>query len=272
MSAVRKWILSTSSNSQAPDPAWPEHRHWFVGAAVGLALLIALQLASSAGDGTPELRLAASSGAINAQVVDADHRILILNANSPRDARAVIGRLNQPWETRPATVIVGADRGNAEALWEAIQRLEPHQIIVAGAPGDSVIWSAIERHAREHAIDISYLDDVTMIALDTLTLALYPPADGPGTGRSSYVEVMLSESRAVVGLAGLPRQGRYRVIASEDLPRTGLWGDLLVSTPGSPTPAVGRSIVLNPGERIDAALEPDRIRISGRPARTLQGR
>ena len=241
-----------------------------VGVAFGLALLITLQLASSAGDSAPTLRLAATSRAINAQIIDGDHRILILNAASPRDARSVIGQLNQPWEARTATVIVGADRGNAEALWEAIQRLEPRQIIVAGAPGDSVTWSAIERHAREHAIDISYLSAATTIALDAAMVDLHPPVEDGNGSAGSYVEVKLFESRVVIGLGGLPRQGRYRVIASEGAPGPNLWGDLRISTTGGFVAPVGRSILLGPGDRIDASLERDRIRISGRPARNLQ--
>ena len=263
--------MSTSRNSQPHDSAWPKRRHWIVGAAFGLALLISLQLASGAGDDAPTLRLAATSRAINAQIVDGDHRILILNANSSRDARSVIGRLNQPWEARTATVIVGADRGNAEALWEAIQRLEPRQIIVAGAPGDSVTWSAIERHAREHAIDISYLSAATTIAVDTMMVELHPPVEDGNGSAGSYVEVKLSESRVVVGLGGLPRQGRYRVVASEEAPGPNLWGDLRVSTTGGSAAPVGRSILLDPGDRIDASLEPDRIRVSGRPARSVHG-
>lgn len=168
-------------------------------------------------------------------------------------------------------MIVGADRGNADALWEAIQRLEPRQIIVAGAPGDSITWSAIERHARQHDIAITFLGRATAVALDTLTVEFHPPVDGTSVVAGSYVEIELSESRILVALGGLPRHGRYRVIVAEEAPGPNVWGDLRISTTSGPPDQVGRSILLGPGDRIDATLEPERIRISGRPARNLSG-
>lgn len=236
----------------------------------GLALILGLAWLTTAGAATPELRIAATNRAVSAQLVDGEYRVLILNARDPRDARAVIGKLAQPWEPRPSTIIVGADRDNASALWEALHRVEPRQIIVAGAPGDSTDWSAIERHARERQIQISYLERPTAIELDSTTLTISPPIDAGPISNPSFVEIGRAESLIAIELAGLPERGRYHLSVSAEPPGPHIWSSLAVTMNDSSPSGSGRTILLSPGERIDAVVEPDRLRIQGRPARDLQ--
>ncbi|CAN5529544.1 hypothetical protein BH23CHL2_BH23CHL2_11320 [soil metagenome] len=270
MSAARKLISSTSRSSPAHNTVWPERRHWFVATTVGVALIIGLTWLTTAGAGTPELRIAATNRAVSAQIVDGEYRVLILNARDPRDARAVIGKLAQPWEPRPSTIIVGADRDNASALWEAVHRVEPQQIIVAGAPGDSTDWSAIERYARERQIQVSFLEKPTAIKLDSTTITVSPPIDAGSISNPSFVEIGRSESLIAVELAGLPQRGRYHLSVSAEPPGPHVWANLAVTMDDSTTSGRGRSILLRPGERIDTIVEPNRLRIQGRHARDLQ--
>ena len=125
--------------------------------------------------GAPEMRIAATDRALSTLIVDGDNRVLILNANGPQDARSVIGTLSHPWETKPSTIIVSADQDNVEALWEALQRLEPRQLIVAGAPGADPDWLVIERHCQESGIDVSYLEFETEISVALLNMTIVPP-------------------------------------------------------------------------------------------------
>jgi hypothetical protein len=212
------------------------------------------------------MRIAATDRAVSTLIVDGENRVLILNANGPQDARSVIGTLSRPWEAKPSTVIVSADRGNVEALWEALQRLEPRQLIVAGAPGANPAWLAIERHCQESGINVSYLEFETEIPLAELKLTIVPPEQNSQQPAGSYVKIKYGTVTAAVELSDLPESNRFHLIVSNDTGPHDPWSDLLVATTRADESNAERTISLEPGERIDAVLAPDEIRIQGRPA------
>lgn len=265
----RKSTSSISSRSQRPSTVWPERRHWAVGAICGLLLAAILIWPVVGGSQSPEIRIAGTSRALSVLVVDGDARILLLNANGPQDARSAIGTLNRLWESEPSIIVVGADRKNGEALWEALQRLRPRQLIVAGAPGGEPEWIMIERYCKDAGIEISYLEEQAAIQLPSIKLTIMPPdsaRDAP-----SWVEVQSGTISAAIGLGGLPDIGRRHLAITDARNSTGTWSDVQVLAGQSRGGESGRSIGLGPGERINVILEPDRIRIQGRPAHDALG-
>lgn len=202
-------------------------------------------------------------------MVDDELRLLILNARGPQDARSVLGLLSQPWEAEPTAIIVGVDSNNVEALWEALQRTSPAQLIVAGAPGDDDRWLAVERYCREQGIRISYLEHATEIVLPALTLVTIPPVTNGDRSTTSYTRVESGQITIGIGLGGLPDVGRFHLTASAEPPDGTLRSDLHVFL--SRNQDDGGSIGLSTGDRINVTVDSDRLRISGRPANDFDG-
>ena len=263
MSEAQKSTSSTCNKSLHPSFIWPRRRHWIIGGvcAALVAALVTWTLADSSA--TPEIRVGGTERAVSALLVDGDDRILILNANGPQDARAVIGILSPPWEAAPSTVVVGADRVSPAALSEALQRLQPRQLIVAGAPGADPDWVALERFCRATGITVSYLDHEVEIALDAVTLTIVPTRNTA----PSHLRVAFGATRVAVGLGGLPvGAGRFHLAISDRQFAPGSWSDVVVTSDSGDGAPAGRAIILRPGQRIDALIEPQRVRIQGRAA------
>ena len=270
MRAALKSTSSTSSRSRHPSTSLPTRRHWLIGGLFGalLALLIAWMTTGNAG--TPTIRVAGTERALSTLIVDGNNRVLLLNARGPQDARAVLGTLSRPWEPEPATVVAGADRDNAAAIWETLQRLRPRQLIIAGAPGADPAWNTIERYCRESGIEISYLEHRADIELPSVTVTVVPPDST--NEEPSYVLVATGDVRAAAGLGGLPPSiGRLHLAVSSDARNVGVWSDVWI-TPGARPERLtaAPAIRIDPGERIDALLEPTKIRLQGAPARGFE--
>lgn len=236
-----------------------------MGAVLGV-FLIWLQVSPS--DDASGVRVAATDGALSAQIVDGETRILILNASGPQDGRSVLGKLNRPWEARPATVIVGADRQNiVEALWEVVQRLEPGQIIVVGAPGADTDWALLERYCRDHDIDLRFLDSETILDGPTVAVKIVPPLEDASSGTGSYVEISRGNMSIGVELGSAPSGSRYHLIVADGAVPDAVWRDLQVTTNREDNPAGIHAILLDPGDRIDIRIQDDALAIRGKAAK-----
>ena len=261
--AELKSISSTSRSFRLPDRYRPVRRHWIAGIACASILTIAAFWIAEQRASQPEIRVSATDQAISTQIVDGRQRILILNARGPQDARSVIGRLNRPWEPKPSTMIVDANRRHiAEAVWESIQRLPLQQIIVAGAPGDDPAWTTIDRHCRDHNIDLRFLDNQTTIRLESLQLMIHPPDDGSGFG-GGFVDISSGPLVVTIAMSGVPVHGRRHVIVGDRLPAESAWSDLSVVGESDFSELRARRMVLPVGDRIDIDVGIDQIRIEG---------
>ncbi len=242
----------------------PTRREWIAGALCACVVAIMLFWSNVGSASSPELRIAASDGALSTLVIAGDQRILIMNAMGPQDARATIGLVRRPWEPEPTALVVSIDRNNGEAVWEALQRTEPAQLIVAGAPGDDALWSSIERYCRDNDIALSYLNAETEIALDTLTLTILPPRDTDQSNHASFARITGNDTAIVVGLGGLPATGHYHLAIGSDEPPVRMRSEVALFASRNTT--LPGAITLAPGESVRVRVDGAKLRIAGRPA------
>jgi hypothetical protein len=211
--------------------------------------------------GVPQIRIASTGDILTTQINDGDQGILIATTTGANDARAALGVLNRPWERRPSVVVAPASEAVAVGLLEAIGRLTPDRVIVAGAPGDSAAWAAIERFCREHSIDISYLDAAATVELSHLTLTIVPPRVSISSPGPAYVVVSRGELTIAIALSGLPEDARFHVaVSSARGPAT---ADLVIAPEVQNGTPVGKLLVAERGRRVILLVEDSRIRARG---------
>ncbi len=265
--------MSISNRSNHHSALRLAKRHRVAGLVAGLAVAFSIFWGTMVRPSFPELRVVDSGNSLSVEIVDGPHVILITNASSPTRARAALGTFNRPWEPKPNVVISDSRDNVAGGLWETLQRAEPEQLIVLGAPGDSADWARIERYCRDRGIDVRYLDQPVTLELDALSLTLLP---GPNTGRgfqNSHLLVANGDVHIAVELGGLPSTGRFHVIVAGDELPVGVSTDLEVVPSGRPDPSErDRRLLVEQGRRVVLVLEPDRIRVRGGSLETATDR
>ncbi|MEX1158369.1 MAG: hypothetical protein WEC79_05505, partial [Thermomicrobiales bacterium] len=141
-------------SAAAARPTVRRHEWLLAGVAALLAFVVPMSVVGWLADPDPELRVLETSGRLSTLIVDGDARILVINTGDREAAGAFLGRIAQPWEGRPETVVAPADDDAAIGLWEALQRLEPASVVVAGIPGADPLWAAIDAECARRRIDL----------------------------------------------------------------------------------------------------------------------
>ncbi|MEX2425312.1 MAG: hypothetical protein WD401_00975 [Thermomicrobiaceae bacterium] len=113
----------------------------------------------------------------------ADSRILVGAGASRSHSADLIGRTTRPWDREIDLLIIpGWDDHHAAGALGLLERESVSSVAVAGLPGDSPIWTLLERESQESNVPIRYLDGSHFLELNdstTLTLAaLARSADG----------------------------------------------------------------------------------------------
>jgi len=164
----------------AARPAIRRHEWLLAGLAALVAFVVPMTVVGWLDNPSPEVRVIASPTSLSAVVIDGDSRILIVNTDDREGAGAMLGRIARPWEPRPTTLISPSDDDAAIGLWEALQRLDPTTVIVAGVPGANQLWSEIDAECNRRGIDLRYVSDRVLLSTDRLDLTVFgAPPDQP---------------------------------------------------------------------------------------------
>jgi hypothetical protein len=243
-------------------------REWLVaGIAALIAFVVPLSIVSWLDHPEPEIRLLASVERISALVVDGDARVLIANSDDREEAGAMLGRIAQPWEPRPRTIVAPSDARGALSLWEALQRLDPATVVVAGIPGADPLWAAIDAECSRRNIELRYISDRATISAGRLDLTIFgTPADVDG---GSGVVIRRGNVNVVAAFDAIPPPvpGQVLIYNGDPAPAS---PDLLVSTDDAPR-TVEHSELLVTGRRYARlVLDQEAVRVFGGVLRTPQ--
>lgn len=228
-------------SAAAADPSIRRHEWLLAGIAALIAFIIPMTVVGLLDNPEPEIRVLETSDRLSSLIVDGDARVLVINTDDREAAGAFLGRIAQPWEARPQTIVASSDDGAAIGLWEALQRLEPSTVVVAGIPGADPLWAAIDAECTRRRIALRYVSDRAAIATARLDLTVFgvPPETDGGRG----VVVRRGNVSVVIALDGVPPPVDAQAlifngdpspatpdlqVTSDDAPRTPLQHELLV--------------------------------------------
>jgi hypothetical protein len=236
-------------------------REWLLaGIAALIAFVVPLSVVSWLDHPEPEIRLLGSVQHISALVVDGDARVLIANSDNREEAGAMLGRIAQPWEPEPRTIVAPSDETGALSLWEALQRLDPETVVVAGIPGADPLWAAIDAECSRRGIELRYVSDRATLSAGRLDLTIFgtPAEVEGGTG----VVIRRGNVNVVAAFDAVPPSvpGQVLIHKGDPSPAT---PDLLVSTDDTPR-TVEHSELLVTGRRYARlVLTADEVRVFG---------
>lgn len=235
---------------------------WLVGISSALLVLLALlAVAEARSDPRAEIRVVPTGSRLSAEIVDGTHRVLIINATQPADARSALGRLGRPWESQAATLIAPADDLAAVGLWEAIQRLEPRQVFVIGVPDGGTTWSAIDQHAREQDIDLRYVSQDAVLTLDELTLSLFPPSSV--TSRDPAVVARHGNVNIAFALGSVLPKIPTQLVVTAGIPSAPTSAALLITGRTPPGPRSQPTMQIDSADRLVIHFDGHRVQLTG---------
>jgi hypothetical protein len=211
-------------------------------------------------DPAPEVRVLAGPKRLSALVIDGDARVLILNTNDREATVALLGRIAQPWEATPTTLVAPASDDAAIGLWEALQRLEPASAIVAGIPGADPLWSAIDAECARRGIDLRYISDRALLEVGRLDLTIFgtPPEQAGATG----VVIRRGDVNVAVAFDAvpLPVEAHALLMNGDPAPAT---PDLLVTSDDSPRLPKQHELLVGELRYVRLVIEDDAVRVFG---------
>ncbi len=250
-----------------PEPASIRRREWVLaGIAALLAFTIPMSIVGWMDDPEPELRVLETVSNLSALVVDGDARILVINTGDREAAGAFLGRIAQPWEARPTTVIAASTDDAAIGLWEALLRLEPSTVIVAGIPGADPLWAAIDAECARRQIDLRYVADRALVTTDRLQLTIFGNPPGAGSGRG--VVVRRGDVNVVIAIDGTPppADGQTLIFNGDPSPAT---PDLLVTSDDEPRRPRQHELLVDDLHAVRLVIGENAVRVFGGLLRPL---
>jgi hypothetical protein len=247
--------------SQPAASGRPRRLEWLL---AGLAALVVFTVPMTVigwlDNPAPEVRVLASPERLSALVIDGDARVLIVNTDDREGAVALLGRIAQPWETKPVTVIAPAEDGAAIGLWEVLQRLDPVSVVVAGVPGADPLWSAIDAECARRGIDLRYISDRASLPIDRIELMVFgvPPEQAGTPG----VVIHRGDVSVAVAFDATPPpvEAQALVLNGDPAPAT---PDLLVTSDDSPRSPARHELLVGDLRYARLVIEEDAVRVFG---------
>lgn len=217
-------------------------REWLLaGISAFVVFLVPMTVVGWLAESHPEVRVLDTADTLSALIVDGDARVLVINTDNREAAGALLGRIAQPWEPRPTTIIAASDDDAAIGLWEALQRLEPATVVVAGIAGADPLWAAIDAECVRREIVLHYVSDRVLLSTERLELTVFgvPPGSDHGRGvvvRRDDANIVIAlddvppsvDSHALVFNGDPPVSSTEVLVTSDDAPRTPLLHEILV--------------------------------------------
>jgi hypothetical protein len=241
---------------------WSARRHeWLLAALAALVVFIVpMTVVGWLDDPAPEVRVLASPQRLSALVADGDARVLILNTNDREATVALLGRIAQPWEAKPTTIIAPASDDAAIGLWEALQRLEPASVIVAGIPGADPLWSEIDAECARRDIDLRYISDRALLPVDRLELTIFgtPPEQAGATG----VVIRRGDVNVAVAFDAVPPPVEAQALLLNGDPAPAK-PDLLVTSDDSPRLPERHEVIVGDLRYVRLVIEDGAVRVFG---------
>ncbi|HEX5165846.1 MAG TPA: hypothetical protein VFV93_10665 [Thermomicrobiales bacterium] len=254
-------------SAPAADPAIRRRELVLAGIAALIAFVVPLSVVSWLDDPEPEIRVLASSERLSALVIDGDARVLIANSDDREEAGAMLGRIAQPWEPEPRTIVAPPDEGGSLSLWEALQRLEPATVVVAGIPGADPLWAAIESECNRRNIDLRYVSDRATLSTEHLDLTVFgtPPEAEGATG----VVIRRGEISVVAAFGSIPPPVPGQVLIFNGDPSS-TTPDLLVSSDDAPHSVQHNELLVTGRRYTRLVLTTDDVHVFGGTLRLPQ--
>jgi len=243
--------------------ARPEiRRHdWLLAGIVALvAFIIPMTVVGWLNDPQPEIRVLETDEQPSTLIVDNDARILIINTSNREAAGAFLGRIAQPWEPQPQTIVATSSEDAAIGIWEVLQRLEPSSVVIAGIPGADPLWSAIEAECTRRQIDLRYISDRSTIATDRLNLTIFGTPPETETGRG--IVVRRGHVSVVIALDTTPPQldAQALIMTGDPAPAT---PDLQVTSDDSPRTPKHHEVLVKDLHAVRLLIDEDAVRVFG---------
>ena len=234
---------------------------WLLAALAALvAFVVPLTVVGWLDKPEPEIRIIASPERLSTLIVDGDARILIVNTDDREGLGAMLGRIAQPWETRPATIIAPASDDIAIGLWEALQRLEPATVIVAGTPGADPLWAEIDAECARREISLTYVSDRASLATDRLTVTIFGALPDQPAARG--VVVRRGDVNVAMAFDPVPPPVNAQAVIMNGDPSP-LTPDLLVTSDDNPRNPQRHELIVGNLRYVQLILEEDAVRAFG---------
>jgi len=236
------------------------HEWALAGIAALIAFVIPMTVVGWLDDPEPELRVLETDTALSTLIVDNDAHILVINTGNREAAGAFLGRIAQPWEDRPTTIVAASTDDAAIGLWEALQRLEPSTVVVAGIPGADPLWAAIDAECARRQIALRYVTDRATVSTDRLQLTIFGVSLETDSGRG--VVVRRGAVNVVVALDGTPPPvaGQALIFNGDPSPVT---PDLLVTSDDEPRTPRQHEVLVNDLHAVRLVIEETTVRVFG---------
>jgi hypothetical protein len=256
-------------SGRAARPTIRRHEWLLAGIAALVAFVVPLTVVGWLDDPQPEIRVLGTDQRLSTLVIDGDSRILIVNTDNREAAGAFLGRIAQPWESKPQTIVASASEEAAIGLWEALQRLEPSSVIIAGIPGADPLWAAIEDECTRRQIDLHYVSDRATITTDRLSLTVFGAPPEIDTGRG--VVIRRGPVSVLVALDAVPPrvEAQALIFNGDPAPAT---PDLVVTSDDSPRTPSHHEVLVGDLRAVRLVIEEDVVRVFGGVLRPPKGR
>ncbi len=241
-------------------PSIRRHEWLLAGITALVVFVVPMTVISWLDDPQPEIRVLETSGRLSALIVDEDSRILIVNTHDREAAGAFLGRIAQPWESQPRTIVASSDDGAAIGVWEALQRLEPSSVVIAGIPGADPLWSAIEAECTRREIDLRYVADRAFVAMHRLNLTIFGSSSGSEAGRG--VVIRRGGVSVIVALDAVPPpvEGQTLIFNGDPSPAT---PDLVITSENSPRTPPRHEVLVDDRSATRLVIDEDAVRVFG---------
>ena len=241
-------------------PTIRRHEWLLAGIAALIVFIVPMTVVGWLDDPPPEVRVLETREWLSSLIVDDDARILIVNTYDREAAGAFLGRIAQPWERRPQTIVASSDDGAAIGVWEALQRLEPSTVVIAGIPGADPLWSAIEAECARRHIELRYVADRAVISTDRLNLTIFGASPEIKIGRG--VVVRRGNVSVVIALDAVPPlvDAQALIMYGDPAPAT---PDLLVTSDDSPRTPLQHEVLVNDRRAARLVIDENAVRVFG---------
>ena len=247
----------------APAARFTIRRHEWVlaGLAALLAFVIPMTVAGWLDDPAPELRVLKTSRHPSTLIVDGDARILVIQSDDREATGAMLGRIAQPWEARPQAIVSSSEDDAAIGLWEALQRLEPATVVVAGIPGANPLWATIDAECANRRIELRYIADRATLATERLDLTVFGTGVTVSDGGRGVI-VRRGDLSLVIALDRVPPavDGQVLIFDGDPSPAT---PDLLVTSDDAPRSPRQHELLVNDRQVVRLELGINEVRAYG---------
>ncbi|MGH9175030.1 MAG: hypothetical protein ACRD1H_11775 [Vicinamibacterales bacterium] len=240
--------------------AAPARRRTWVIVALAALMMFVVPMATIGwlADAEPEIRVMLAGRELSSLVIDGEQRILVINTADREAAGALLGRIAQPWEADPTTIVSGSEDLAAIGLWEALQRLEPRTVVVAGIPGADPLWAAIDAYCVQRRIELHYIAERANLATERLEITLF--GELPESDSGSGLVIRRGDLNVVIALDEQPPDidGQVLIHAGDPAP---LIPDLFITSNVTPGPSRQHEVIVDERERVTLLIEEHRVRV-----------